>query len=111
MNVEQLEDMSDFLEDTGKQRLFLKYLKQFDWIIQEKAEKMQKYVSGPELQTDAVFAIEETFKKATWLMEYKKCSSEWVDLVVLFKGFFLKISRQNKRDNMPLSLEERQGFY
>lgn len=111
MDKEQLHDMKNFLDGNEKQRLFLKYLKSYDWIIKERIEKIGKYVSEPELQTDAIFAIEEMFKKADWLVKNKNYESMLIDMVVLFRRFFLRISRQNKRDNMPLSLEERQNFY
>jgi len=102
--------MDNFVGGTKKhkERIFLKYLKAYDWLIQDRVPKMRKYVVESELKADAVFAIEMAFNRAHEMMVDTEPNN--VDLLYLFKGFFCRTTRQNKRDNLPMTKEKRDEF-
>lgn len=112
MNNEQLKDIFDFVNKstTSKDKVFLKYLECFDYIIEEKLKYVSKYISKADLRTDAVFSIEDIFNSVYNMVEMDGINPDTIDIVSMFRESFSKAAEKDRRANFPMQRDRSGDF-
>lgn len=113
MTEDQVEDMEKFLENKKMTRgvIYLKYLKAYDFVIQDKMDNDSYCITEEEMASNAILAIYGAFRQANRLIRNKWVDWWNVDLLMLFKGYFIHVIRQNKRDNLPIAPDSRERIF
>lgn len=110
MNKTQLEEIRSFLRGSQKEKegIFLSYLEKFEDDINFKKKHFKRYLDSTEVDTDAIFAIEEMFieidsiiSKAENKARTKTMSK--VNVKNIFNKHLMRFSRENKIENQPLT--------
>ena len=106
----ELEQLQSFLRgsEKDKETIFLKYLDRFKNDISFKKKHFKRYLDPTEVDTDAVFAIQEMFLEADSYMKNSverarvKAMSR-LNMKAIFNKHLMKFSRENKLANQPLT--------
>ena len=105
----QIKDLFEYKEgkETKRSQILLKYLEFYVETIKAKKFNFKGVLSEEDLETDAVFALDEMFKEIQIYLD-KLVTPEVFHRV--FNRHFQKIARDNVQENQPLTKSLRRGF-
>tara|TARA_R100001244_G_scaffold67422_5_gene55201 strand:- start:1383 stop:2075 length:693 start_codon:yes stop_codon:yes gene_type:complete len=113
MNENDLQDTQSFLRGSKKEKqaLFLEYLAKFDKDIGFKKTHFKRFLLPEEVDSDAIFAIEEMFLEVDKIVARAERRAEQsvkdfkarISLSTIFNKHLMKEARDNKLENQPLT--------
>jgi hypothetical protein len=109
MNKIELEHIEAFLNGSKqeKQALFLEYLDKFNVDIKWAKTHFKKYLKSTEVDSDAIFAIQDMFLEArasiTRVEDKKERYISALNLKSIFHKHLQRQARNNKLENQPLT--------
>jgi len=110
MNKSEVEQLRSFLRGSKKDKeaIFLEYLDRFKDDINFKKKHFKRYLDPTEVDTDAIFAIEDMFLEAHSFLRNaeeraKVKAMSKLNMKTIFNKHLMKFSRENKLANQPLT--------
>ena len=111
MDKDELEDFRRFLgpdaDESLTNRVYFEYFEKFKDSIQSKSQNFRGTITQDEMDSDAIMAIHEMVKESVEVVE------RFIKLVnpkSIFNKHLMKIARQNKKENQPLTKSIKENF-